>query len=224
MRRRRWRREASPITHLYLVRHGQSFSNVERRYCGRPPGPPLTARGRLQAAEAATILMASTPSPTLVVSSPLLRALETAQALAALLGASVAVHPDLREVGFGAWEGLDRDALTRIPEYRDYKRDSENHPPPGGERMSEIRARMIECLDDVARTHAGEAIAAFSHYDPMIAFYRHATAGESAAAPTLSIPNAAILCFEHDGERWRYAGAERRAALAGADERQEATY
>lgn len=210
------------ITHLYLVRHGQSHSNVEHRHCGRPPGPALTARGRLEAEAAAALLLASAPAPTVIVSSPLLRALQTAQALAARSGGAVRVVSDLREVDFGDWEGMDNAALADVPDYAVYHRDPEGHPPPGGERLSEIRARVVKCLERAVRDHPGAAIAAFSHHDPMLAFYIHVAGGDYGVASELSLSNAAIVRFAHDGTRWRFVGVDRRAALAGADERREA--
>ncbi len=215
-------RGAGTITHLYLVRHGESLSNTEHRHCGRPPGPPLTARGRLQAAAAATILSGFTPPPSVVVSSPLLRALETAQALAGRMGASISVRHDLREVDFGAWEGLDHADLAAVPGYHAYHRDPEGHPPPGGERLSDIRVRVTRCLETIAGERAGRAVAVFSHYDPMVAFYLAVVGGDYSAAPDLSLSNGAIARFEHDGGRWRFVGVDRRAALAGAEERLEA--
>jgi broad specificity phosphatase PhoE len=205
------------MTHLYLVRHGESFSNVDHRHSGRPPGPPLTARGRLQAEAAASILAASVPAPALVVSSPLLRALQTAQALAARLAGGVRVEGDLREVGFGRWEGLDDAALMGVEGYAEYHRDPEGHPPPGGERLSEIRVRMTRCLDALARLGAGGAIAAFSHYDPMLAFYMHVTGGDYRDRQELSLSNVAIAHFRHDGQKWHFLGVDRRASLAGAE-------
>lgn len=200
-------------TRLFLVRHGQSFSNVEHRLCGVPPGPALTPLGERQADRAARIVLATGEEPTVLLASPLRRTRETARALSVRTGLEPVIVDDLRELQFGRWEGVTRAEMADDPHWQRWSDDPETFPPPGGERLSESGARVAHALEAAVRGHAGGCMVAFSHHDPMLAFYVQATGGSWRDYPNLAIPNACILTFEHDGERWTYLGVDRRAAI-----------
>lgn len=200
-------------TRVIVVRHGQSFSNVEHRLCGLPPGPGLTPVGERQADRAARILLATGEEPTVLLTSPLRRTRETARALSARTGLEAAVVDDLRELQFGEWEGVTRGEMSADPRWDRWSRDPETFPPPGGERLSEAGARVAGALEAAVRAHPGACIVAYSHHDPMLAFYVQATGGSWYDYPALAIPNACILAFDHDGKAWNYTGADRRAAI-----------
>lgn len=197
---------------LYLVRHGQSYSNVEHRLYAIPPGPGLTALGQSQAARA-TRLVLERATPEAVLSSPLRRALETAEPLVRATGVRMGVVDDLRETGFGQWEGVAEPDMAGQPAWQRWTADPDRYPPPGGERLSEVAARVRSALDIAARRFAGQTIAAFSHHDSMLAFYLSVTDSPYSGHAPLAIPNTCILAFEHDGMRWTYLGADRRAAI-----------
>lgn len=93
------------MVRLVLWRHGQTDHNVAGRVQGRVD-IPLNEAGRAQAASAAPGLAALGPAE--IVSSPLRRARQTAEALAALTGVDVRVDHGLVERSFGVWEGLGR--------------------------------------------------------------------------------------------------------------------
>ena len=80
-------------TTILLVRHGESTDNVERRLGSLGPGAPLTDRGRAQAS--ALALRLATRDVAAVYVSPLFRARQTAEILAAATGAPIAENPDL---------------------------------------------------------------------------------------------------------------------------------
>lgn len=87
------------LTEILLVRHGQSHSNVEGYFRAVPPGPGLTARGRLQAEAACERLLGFGVRPVRIVSSPLLRAMETAAPLCAALRLEAEVEPRVTSCG-----------------------------------------------------------------------------------------------------------------------------
>jgi len=91
---------------IVCLRHGQTLWNVEKRFQGHTD-IALDETGVAQAARAASLLAAL--RPTMIVSSDLRRAFDTASALARLTGLDVAVDKALRERGGGEWEGLTRD-------------------------------------------------------------------------------------------------------------------
>ena len=90
---------------IYVARHGETAWNVENRICGRTD-LPLTERGRRQAEELARSLAGLGIG--LILTSPLVRARETAAAAAAVTGAPVRTEPRLVEQHFGSFEGRDR--------------------------------------------------------------------------------------------------------------------
>src|SRR5229473_2583476 len=86
-----------------LLRHGQTPMSVEKRYAGTSD-VPLTETGVRQADAAAKRL--ADAGLDVIVTSPLLRARQTAAAVASLGGADVVVDEGFRETDFGVWEGL----------------------------------------------------------------------------------------------------------------------
>ena len=91
------------MTDLILWRHGQTDYNLQGRIQGQVD-IPLNDTGRQQAQRAADDIAAL--GPTRIVSSPLVRARDTAEVLASLTGLSVEIDPGLVEKSFGTWEGL----------------------------------------------------------------------------------------------------------------------
>jgi len=200
---------------LYLVRHGESISNVERRHCATPPGPPLTERGRRQAERVAALLWEARPRPTVLLTSPLLRAQDTCRPLAVRLGVTPEVVPGLREIGAGAWEGALHSELAKRygAAYTAWIHDPEGHPPPGGECLSEAGERMERALAAALAHHPGAAVAAFSHMDPMLGFHVRVTGGDFSTYPALPLGNAAVLTYRYEDTtgRWQFVHYDERA-------------
>ena len=111
------------VPRLLLWRHGRTEWNATGRFQGQLD-PPLDEEGRNQAVLAAPHLVAAglPPEETVVVSSDLSRAAETAATLTALLGVPLRLDERLREHGMGSWEGLTRSEVAeRFPEqYADW--------------------------------------------------------------------------------------------------------
>lgn len=152
-----------------LWRHGRTQWNHQRRFQGQSD-VELDDTGRLQARAAARELALLPPDR--IVSSDLVRARVTAQALADLVGLPVSEDPRLRETYAGVWQGLDREALQR-----DHAEDlaawaaGSDLRPGGGERRTEVAARMVAGIEEalaplpdggtlVVVTHGGSARAA----------------------------------------------------------------
>jgi probable phosphoglycerate mutase len=167
----RWTGARGTPTRFLLLRHGQTALSVDRRYSGRG-NPPLTELGSRQAKAAA--LRISTMDPIdAVVSSPLGRARDTAQAVADAIGATVTVHDGLTETDFGAWEGLTfAEAAARDPElHRRWVSDS-SREPPGGESFDAVHGRVRRARDELIATHGGATIVLVSHVTPIKSLLR----------------------------------------------------
>ncbi len=156
---------------LLLIRHAESVGNRERRLQGRTDFP-LTARGRRQAEELASAL--SREPVAAVCSSPIGRALETAEAIAARLRLTVEVEAALQEYDFGEMSGLTwaeiRDRRPQLIEQ--LLSDSPDYPHyPGEEGREPFRKRVCEALWDIAERHVGEeAVAVVTHAGPIAVF------------------------------------------------------
>lgn len=144
---------------LYLVRHGESdFDSTE--LTPGPRGaqwdPPLGARGREQAALLAERLLSMRPMAA-VVSSPLRRALETANAFVEPAGIRVGVEDDLAEVFLGEWEGKRfEEILANDEEMLHRLRNQEPiwQHAPGVEELGPFRARVRRAIEDLLARHA----------------------------------------------------------------------
>jgi probable phosphoglycerate mutase len=146
---------------IYLVRHGQTEWNVERRMQGRRESP-LTPLGERQAGAMAKLLTglvaADSPSSWRLVSSPLGRARQTAAFVAASLGVAVEIDERLAEIAFGEWEGRLREEVA--PQHPELFATPEwLFSPPGGETYEDVRARVVGFLEDLPPEPARRVIA-----------------------------------------------------------------
>jgi broad specificity phosphatase PhoE/ribonuclease HI len=167
-----WTGAKGTPTRLLLLRHGQTEMSALRRYSGRGD-VPLTELGRSQAAAAAKRLAAteglvvdgeSVP----IISSPLTRTKQTAQAVADALGGRVETHPGLIETDFGDWEGLTfAEAAERDPELHGSWLGDSSVPPPGGESFDVVHWRVRKARDELIAEHGGRTLVLVSHVTPI---------------------------------------------------------
>ncbi len=143
-----------PAHTVTLVRHGQTASSARSAYSGRSD-IPLTDVGREQAREAAQQLTGARVDA--VITSPLIRARDTAQAIADATGAPLTVDERLTEVDYGPFEGLDRAAAREQigAPFDAWRDDPFGAPVPGMEPLDEALHR--------ARAATADAIAAHDH-------------------------------------------------------------
>ena len=150
---------------LYLLRHGETEWNTERRMQGRKDSP-LTRRGRAQALAMGRALRAhleSAPGPTLFLRSPLGRVRETSEIIGNELGLASSDwrdDPRLAELGYGDWEGSSWPEIevTHPTALADWRADPQGYCPPGGETHAELRRRTEEVLVEVAAAGARAVI------------------------------------------------------------------
>lgn len=156
---------------ILLIRHADN-DMLGRAVAGRLPGVHLNATGREQARLLAERL-AALPVKRLC-SSPLERALETAEPLAQRLGLDVHIHPRLIEMDPGEWTGMEFSKLRELPEWQSFLSARGRVRMPGGERLTEVQARMVEEIETLRREYPDQMLALFSHGDPIrsaLAFY-----------------------------------------------------
>ncbi len=148
-----------------LLRHGQTPMSVQKRYAGRSD-VPLTDIGVAQAAAAAKRLAQAGVGA--IVTSPLQRAVQTAEEVAAVTGLPVVTDEGFRETDFGAWEGLTfAEVRERWPsEMTAWLADSAV-APPGGESLAEVSERVTAALHRLLADRKGQTILIVSHVTPI---------------------------------------------------------
>jgi ribonuclease H / adenosylcobalamin/alpha-ribazole phosphatase len=168
-----WTGATGPPTRLLMLRHGQTEHSVQRRYSGRGD-LPLTELGERQAAAAAARL-STMDGVTVVVSSPMLRAQQTAQPVAAALGVPLNVHDGLIETDFGAWEGLTfAEARERDPDLHIRWITDTSVAAPEGESMDAVHRRVRRVRDQLIAEYGGATLIVVTHVTPIKALLRMA--------------------------------------------------
>jgi broad specificity phosphatase PhoE len=153
-------------TVLYLIRHGATEANLARpaRLQGRQHNPALASLGVRQA-EATRDFLAVWPIDHCYC-SPLLRAVRTAEIVAAPHGLTPFPLEALTECDIGRWEGLDWQMIrTRDAEaYRRFMANPAADGYPGGESFADVYQRVAAALERLWTNHVGQAILVVGHH------------------------------------------------------------
>jgi len=151
------------MTHIILIRHGQTEWNKVERIRGQVD-IPLDGTGLAQA-RATAQRIAQHWRPTAVVSSPLRRAVQTAEIVAHRLGQEVCLEPGLLDINFGQWQGLSpADVAHRWPDMaRAWLIAPHTVQFPGGGSLDQVRQRSMTALHALIERHAGEQVVAVAH-------------------------------------------------------------
>jgi glucosyl-3-phosphoglycerate phosphatase len=144
--------ESPGRTVVYLARHGQTSLNESDDLRGLAD-PPLDETGQHQARRLGTAL--GTRRLSGVIASPLLRARQTAQAVADRAGLDVVTDPCLVDRDYGQWTGTSRESV--VAEWGSVDR------APGVEPRSVVRDRAVKGLTEIARRNLGSAVVVVSH-------------------------------------------------------------
>jgi probable phosphoglycerate mutase len=189
---------------IILWRHGRTAWNLEGRFQGQAD-VPLDAFGLEEARRAAPVLTGF--EPVALYSSDLSRSVQTAETLAALTGLEIVTDKRLREIDVGSWEGLlgaeiramHPDLARRLWLGEDVRRS------PTGESPSEVAARMVEALTEMAASAPdGSAIVVATH----------GLAGRVGACQLVRLP------FEH----WRVMGGMANCGWISIDRHRSGAY
>ena len=129
---------------LLLLRH--AATDLAGKLCGHLD-PPLNLAGGAQATSLAHLLRAVPVDR--IYTSDLLRAVQTAAPLAHMRGVPVLERRDLREISFGAWEGMRWHDLHTPNSPWSTAIESSNSPPPGGESFNDFHHRVLHALNEI---------------------------------------------------------------------------
>jgi broad specificity phosphatase PhoE len=154
-----------------LVRHGQSEWNSQGLWQGQAD-PPLSEAGKQEAELAASRLQSFSGR---VFASPLLRAKQTAEIVAAQIGLEmVKIEPDLREIDVGDFSGLTNDEITeRFPEAWEALVAGRLDAFPSGESRENLRLRVLRAVEGLASRHPDEELLVVTHGGTIASLERH---------------------------------------------------
>ncbi|MCC6313634.1 MAG: histidine phosphatase family protein [Thermomicrobiales bacterium] len=164
-RRQRFRHPHPTLaTDLVLVRHGRTAANHAGKFQGSID-LPLDTLGLQQAERVAERVAREFPGERLLT-SPLLRARQTADAIAARTGLEPDLVPNLREMNFGSFEGksfreiaqIDPGFVARLADYSD-----DDLRWPGGERRGGFTKRIWNAFEEVVAAHPGKHVTVVAH-------------------------------------------------------------
>ena len=201
---------------VLLVRHGETEWNATRRMQGQAD-VPLSPRGLEQARALAARLSGERPAR--IVSSDLVRAKATADAIGAATALPVEVDVRLREDHMGEWQGLTfAQASLRDPEAaRRFAARDPDARPPGGQSRAELAARSLAALDDLAAAGSPSPLVLVTHGGVIMSIV-YAALGLAASAPRrFLLPNAAITTLRSRGDLWFVRTLNDTAHLTGPD-------
>lgn len=149
---------------IILARHGETDWNKERRVQGSGSNRPLTETGKQQAESIGSELKRERIQA--IYSSPLQRAMDTAQAIARHHQVEMQIEPSLKEIDAGELEGI---SLTKIGSYLNQLTAREHgyesiHEQYGGESLSEVQQRAWSTIQRLADRHRDGVIVVVCHY------------------------------------------------------------
>jgi len=151
------------MTRMILVRHGETEWNRVERFRGRAD-VPLNEKG-LSQAELTGRRVAAEWRPMAVYSSPLSRAVKTAEAIAWHFDLKLETHPGLIDIDYGQWQGLTPDeARKQWPEVVNAWYNAPHTACiPGGETLAALRSRAMRTVHELASLHEGQTILLMGH-------------------------------------------------------------
>ena len=190
---------------LYIIRHGQTDMNIAKKIQGRQD-IPLNERGHFQA-QCLGKAMENRPI-TAVFSSPQIRAMETAIAVASPAGVPVIPVRDLMEINYGVWEGKTEEELLRDDRalYEAWWSHPAETAPPEGESINQVNERCRQAWKEIKPQLTGDA-AIVAHGGLLAHFMEQLLGSESIAASTVA-HNASITTIEYEPETERFVLVE----------------
>lgn len=182
---------------LLLIRHGESSANAEGRLQGRLDFS-LSERGRRESERLAARI--EPLGVAALYASPLARARETAQILAARVALEPVERPALMERDVGELAGLTRDEiLARFPQYAPARAARRPTDVAGFEPDEPFIERVLSAFDAIIPVHPEQTVAVVTHGGVIGAYIRHALELPAIRPGPLTIDNASITTFDIAG-------------------------
>ena len=185
---------------IILVRHGETDWNRELRIQGGSSDTPLNEKGRRQAEDLA--LRLNRDRIQAVYSSPLKRALETAETIARYHQLGVVAEPSLREIEAGTLEGVTTGELgKRFSEV--LTQDGVSKKIPGGESLAELQQRCWGAIQHLSQKHTDCDLVVVSHYFTILSIICSALKLPLSRITRLRLSTGSISVINLDGKEAR---------------------
>lgn len=187
--------------HIYLIRHGESTSDIEDRYGGYYDDH-LTSRGRSQAQTLAKQL--ASKKIEIIYSSPFFRAKETAEILKDCLQSKLQIVQDIRERNrYGILTGMIKsEAKKEFPDQVALLKDTYT-TLKNGESYQQFKRRVLSAFEQITE-HPVSAVAIITHAGPIRCFFREVLKrGE-----LKNIPDCAVFALEKKGSAYTLVTVE----------------
>jgi len=190
------------MTRLILVRHGETEWNRVERFRGRMD-IELNERGRLQAQAVASRL--STWRIEAIYSSPLKRALQTAQPLARACGRETRHLEGIADIDYGAWAGHSPEevAAQHSDLYQTWLEAPHLVQFPEGEGLEQVRSRAWMAVGQVCAAHGEETVVLVSHMVVNRALICAVLGLDNSSLWKIGQDNAAISIVDAQGDEYR---------------------
>ncbi len=187
------------MTRIWMVRHGPTHRDGLIGWTDAPADLSDTA--------AIARLDAYLPADAMVISSPLIRCVATADAIQNAR-TRLPHDPDLREFHFGTWE--DRTFAQVSETDPDLSREYWSNPgdvaPPKGESWNDGRARVSRGIDRLIANHPDKDIIVVAHFGAILTQVQRASNMAAKSALAFKIDNLSVTQIEHMGSSWRVLG------------------
>lgn len=174
---------------IVLVRHGRTALNARGHLQGRID-EPLDDLGRRQAQALAEHLGAQLGEGDRVIASPLVRARDTATAIAEVAGLAVVVDERWIELSYGVFEGHPQSSVP-AETWRAWRTDP-HFAPPDGESLSAVATRVEAACHELATAAAGRTVVVVSHVSPIKAAVAWALGTDSASSWRMHLDTATV--------------------------------
>ena len=201
-----WAHDLGEPTSLVLLRHGETEHTREKRFSGSGGADPALSDAGIEQAAAAARLISSTEDlrPSLVVTSPLTRARQTAEIVAAEVGCDLRMDEGLAECAFGEWEGRTFAEVDQMwPDELAAWLASTAVAPPGGESFDALELRLGRTRERLLATHRGETLVLVAHVTPIKSLVREALGAPPTSIYRMELVPASIttIAYFADGNR-----------------------
>lgn len=153
-----------------LIRHGEADGNRTAQVMGHAP-IPLNSKGREQAKRVAELVSSFRIDH--LFSSPILRALQTAEIIATPLKLQITVEKGLQEVDYGKWEGRYYHEFPQDTFYDQLIADPIHTSFPGGESLGQVQQRGVRLIQQLSQNTLDKTMALVSHGDPIRGIVAH---------------------------------------------------
>jgi len=185
------------MVEIYIARHGLTESNKKKIYMGRSE-EGLSQEGAVQAKNLARSLHAIGIKR--IYSSPIRRALETAQIVGTILKAPIEIEEDFKEMELGSWAGLAEEEVSRkFPDdYRLWNTRPVDLVLPNRETLGELKSRILRTILKIKGKDSEFPVLVITHVALIRCLLIHFEGLDMNLYRTIEIPNASLFGLQWD--------------------------